>query len=79
MTQFSRIGLDTSKALFTLHCVDAAGKPMLRVELRRPQLIPFFKRHAPTVVALEACGGSHHWARKLMALGHEVRLSALTA
>jgi transposase len=74
MTQFSRIGLDTSKALFTLHCVDAAGTPMLRVELRRPQVIAFFKKHAPTVVAMEACGGSHHWARKLMALGHEVRL-----
>jgi len=79
MTQFSRIGLDTSKSVFTLHCVDAAGKPMLRVSLRRPQLLGFFKRHAPTVVAMEACGGSHHWARKLMALGHEVRLSALTA
>jgi transposase len=74
MTQFSRIGLDTSKALFTLHCVDAAGKPLLRVSLRRPQLMAFFKRHAPTVVAMEACGGSHHWARKLMGLGHEVRL-----
>ena len=74
MTQFSRIGLDTSKALFTLHCVDASGKPLLRVNLRRPQLLGFFKRHAPTVVAMEACGGSHHWARKLQTLGHEVRL-----
>jgi hypothetical protein len=33
MTQFSRIGLDTSKSVFTLHCVDAAGKPLLRVSL----------------------------------------------
>jgi transposase len=74
MTQFSRIGLDTSKALFTLHCVDAAGTPLLRVSLRRSQLLGFFKRQAPTVVAMEACGGSHHWARKLMALCHEVRL-----
>ena len=74
MTQFSRIGLDTSKALFTLHCVDAAGRPLLRVNLRRAQLLGFFKRHPPTVVAMEACGGSHHWARKLAALGHEVRL-----
>ena len=28
----------------------------------------------PTEIAMEACGGSHHWARKLSALGHEVRL-----
>ena len=29
---------------------------------------------APTEVALEACGGSHHWARRLEAMGHRVRL-----
>jgi transposase len=74
MTQFSRIGLDTSKAVFTLHCVDQNDRPILRVNLRRAQLIPFFRKHPSTVVAMEACGGSHHWARKLMALGHEVRL-----
>jgi transposase len=74
MTQFSRIGLDTSKAVFTLHCVDATNKPVLRVNLRRAQLLAFFKKHPTTVVAMEACGGSHHWARKLTAVGHEVRL-----
>jgi transposase len=74
MTEFSRIGLDTSKAVFTRHCVDATGKPLLRVNLRRAQLLPFFTKHRSTIVAMEACGGSHHWARKLTALGHEVRL-----
>ena len=58
MTQFSRIGLDTSKAVFTLHCVDDAGKALLRINLRRAQLLPFFRKHAATVVAMEACGGS---------------------
>jgi transposase len=74
MTQFSRIGLDTSKAVFTLHCIDEAGQPVLRINLHRAQMLPFFRKHACTVVAMEACGGSHHWARKLTALGHEVRL-----
>ena len=74
MSEISRIGLDTSKAVFTLHGVDQAGQPVLRVNLRRAQLISFFKKRPPTVVAMEACGGSHHWARKLTALGHEVRL-----
>jgi transposase len=74
MNEISRIGLDTSKAVFTVHAVDAEGQPVLRVNLRRAQVIPFFKKQPATVVALEACGGSHHWARKLTALGHEVRL-----
>ena len=47
MSQFSRIGLDTSKAVFTLHCVDEAGEPVLRVNLRRAQLLPFFKKLPP--------------------------------
>ena len=34
----------------------------------------FFKKLAPSEIALEACGSSHHWARELIALGHEVRL-----
>ncbi|HUB14637.1 MAG TPA: IS110 family transposase [Acetobacteraceae bacterium] len=74
MSEISRIGLDTSKAVFTVHAVDAAGQPVLRVNLRRAQVIGFFRKRAATVVAMEACGGSHHWARKLSALGHDVRL-----
>ncbi len=73
MTEMSRIGLDTSKAVFTLHAVDQAGQPVLRVNPCRAQVTPFFRKRAPTVVAMEACGGSHRWARKLTALGHEVR------
>ena len=74
MSEISRIGLDTSKSVFTVHAVDAADRPVLRVELRRAGVIRFFSKRARTVVAMEACGGSHHWARKLSALGHDVRL-----
>jgi transposase len=34
----------------------------------------FFSRLPPCVVGLEACTTAHYWARKLGALGHEVRL-----
>jgi transposase len=74
MSQTKRIGLDTSKAVFTLHCVDETGKAVLRTNLRRAQMVTFFKNLAPAEVALEACASSHHWARELAALGHEVRL-----
>ena len=36
-------------------------------------MVTFFEKSPPIVVAIEACGGSHHWARVLTALGHEVR------
>jgi transposase len=74
MTQYKRIGIDTSKAVFTLHGIDQQERPVLRINLRRAQMISFFKKLPPTVIALEACGGSHYWARELTALGHTVRL-----
>ncbi len=74
MTQYKRIAIDTSKAVFTLHGIDHADRPVLRIELRRAQMIPFFKKLPPTEIAMEACGGSHYWARELTALGHKVLL-----
>jgi transposase len=74
MTEITRIAIDTSKSVFTLHGVDLEGRVVLRRNLRRRELLPFFETLAPIEVALEACGGSHHWGRALAALGHRVRL-----
>jgi transposase len=68
--------MDTSKSIFQLHGVDAAEQVVLRRKLRRKEMLAFFAKLAPTVVGLEACGASHHWARELRKLGHEVRLIA---
>src|SRR3978361_153519 len=74
MTQYKRVGIDTSKAVFTLHGIDQQERPVLRTNLRRAQMIPFFKKLPLTVIALEACGASHYWAHELTALGHDVHL-----
>jgi transposase len=68
--------MDTSKHFFQLHGVDAAEKMVLRKKLRRKEMIAFFKALAPTVIGIEACGASHHWARLLRSFGHEVKLIA---
>jgi transposase len=70
------IGLDLAKNVFQVHGADAHGAPLLRKQLRRTQMAEFFAQQPPCVVAMEACGGAHHWGRKLRALGHEVRLIA---
>jgi transposase len=74
--QITRIGMDTSKRFFQLHGVDAEGRPALRRQLTRAHVLPFFEKLAPTLVAMEACGAAHHWARALTRLGREVRLIA---
>ena len=72
----SRIGMDTSKHIFQLHGVNVAEQLVLRKKLRRRDMVAFFERLAPTVIAIEACGASHHWARLLQSFGHEVKMIA---
>ena len=72
--EIKRIAVDTSKHIFTVAGVDDRGQVVLRRELKRHQVEPFFKKQPPVEVVLEACGGSHHWGRTFSALGHRVRL-----
>jgi transposase len=76
MEQLIRIGMDTSKSVFQLHGVDASERPVLVRKLQRRQVVPFFAKLPPVRIGLEACGGSHHLARTLSALGHEPMLMA---
>jgi transposase len=63
MEKISMIGLDLAKCVFQIHGIDAAGKVVLRRQLRRGQMEKFFAQLPPTVVGMEACSGAHHWAR----------------
>ena len=76
MEKIIRIGMDTSKQVFQLHGVNAVEQAVLRRKLRRQDIVKFFARLEPTVVGIEACGGSHHWARVLQGFGHTVKLMA---
>jgi transposase len=70
------IGLDLAKRVFQVHAVDAHTGEMVRVALKRSQVLRFFVNREPAVVAMEACGSAQYWARELLKLGHEVRLIA---
>lgn len=72
--QFKRVAVDTSKSVFTIHAVDNDERPIIRRDLSRGQFQAFFSKLPPTVVVLEATGGSHHWGRLLGSMGHEVKL-----
>src|SRR3546814_14086486 len=68
------IGLDIAKSVFQVHGVDAAGEVVVRKRLSRARVIPFFAKLPRCLVGIEACSYSHHWAREVIALGHDVRL-----
>ena len=69
--QVTTIGLDIAKSVFQVHGVDERGRAVLRKRLARAKVLEFFAKLPPCVIGLEACGGAHHWARELQALGHD--------
>jgi transposase len=72
--QVTTIGLDIAKSVFQVHGIDEQGRAVLRKRLARAKVREFFAQLPPCVIGLEACGGAHHWARELQALGHDARL-----
>lgn len=76
MKTIAIIGLDLAKYVFQVHAVNQDGAVVLRKSIKRKKLLQFFAQCGPCLVGMEACTGSHYWARELQALGHEVRLMA---
>jgi transposase len=74
VSEISTIGLDIAKNVFHAHGADAGGQQLFSRRIARGKVIEFFAAQPRCLVALEACGGAHHWARQLMGMGHEVRL-----
>ena len=72
--EIKALGIDLAKSVFQLHGVDGEGEVTLRRKLRRSALLEFLRSLPSCLVGMEACASSHHWAREIMALGHEVRL-----
>lgn len=68
------VGMDIAKSVFQLYTVDMLTGELQDKRLSREKVLAFFSNRQPCVVAMEACGGAHHWGRKLQQMGHQVRL-----
>jgi len=76
--KIKRIGVDTAKSIFHLCAMSRDGKVIWRKALKRAQWLDYLQSNVPagTEVALEACGGSHYWARQLIDRGFAAKLIA---
>ena len=74
--QVITFGIDLAKNVFQIHGVDAAGHTVVKKQLKRDQLAPYFANVAPATIGMEACSSAHYWARKLQGMGHSVKLMA---
>jgi transposase len=68
------IAVDIARKVFQLHWVDMDTGSIERLQLKRAKLLQWFASHTASIAVMEACGGSHNWARALSEFGHEVRL-----
>jgi transposase len=76
MEKITTVGLDLAKQVMSVHAVDVDGRMVARKELRRDQVLRWTATLPLCVVAMEACGGAHYWARELRRQGHAVRIIA---
>ena len=74
--KITTVGIDLAKNVFQIHGTDEHGHAMLKKQLKRDQVAAFFANLPVCLIGMEACGSAHHWARKLQAMGHTVRLMA---
>jgi transposase len=74
MGEVSTIGIDIAKSVFQVHGVDTDGAVAIRKRVGRTKILEFFADLPPCLVGMEACATSHHGARELKRLGHDVRL-----
>jgi transposase len=70
--QHPTIGIDSAKDVFHLILGDSAGRPGKKKKLKRNKLAAFMANQPVSRVFMESCAGSHHWARKFAAQGHQV-------
>jgi transposase len=76
MDKITTVGLDLAKLLIAVHAANERGQVVMRKVLRREALLRWSVMLEPCVIAMEACGGTHHWARELIRQGHTVRIIA---
>ena len=66
--KLTRVGVDLAKQVFQVHGVDRAERAMWCKRLKRARWIADLERDVEPgcEIGMEACGGSHHWARVLV-------------
>ncbi len=71
---FPVVGVDKAKRVFQLHWIDMETGETVDLKLTHAKFLEHFANRVPCLAAMEACGGTQHWARRIRDLGHQVRL-----
>lgn len=72
--EYTTVGVDIAKNVVQLHWVDAGTSEIVKKQIKRAAFLEHFANREPCLIGMEACGGAPHWARRLMKMGHQVKL-----
>ena len=68
------VGVDIAKSVMQIHWVNPETGEVVNKPLKRPAFLEYFANRSPCLVGMESCGGSQYWARRLIEMGHQVKL-----
>ena len=63
------IGIDLAKDIFWVRAENCFGKTVIDQKVARAKLFEFVVQLKPELIAMEACGGAHYWARRFKESG----------
>lgn len=76
MKTISVLGIDLAKNVFQLYGVNERSQAVMDKKISRQKLVEFVSNLKPCVIAMEACGSAHYWAREFKKMGHDAKLIA---
>jgi transposase len=74
MQNLNILSIDLAKSVFQVQSNDRFGNKKFSKKIKRSELLDFIANQPRCLIAIEACGGAHYWARQFIALGHEVKI-----
>jgi transposase len=77
MRKYIRIGVDIAKNSFQVHALESENCSATKRKLSRSGIVKFLAKVEPCAIGMEACGSAHYWARRFLAMGHEVNLTPI--
>lgn len=69
MSELVTVDLDLTKSISQIHGVDENGRVLVSRQVRRSQLLAFYKKQPRCLIGTEACGGAHDWGPGFMNWG----------
>ena len=74
ISQIHTVGIDLAKNVIQIFAADREGQRVMNRRFSRNKAMKFFESLPPCMIGMEACSSSHHWARSLIRMGHQVRM-----